>query len=145
MIYKSSDVAKKLNVAPNLISKIAKELHIPKDEQGYYTFTDKDITKINIYISKKNIEKPPTLEKQIQSLMKRIKENEYTISQKADSVVSFQLLQHRQELEDCRKEIDELHQKIGIIKDQLEQFHSVAATTPPPPKINGIWRKILGM
>lgn len=144
MVYKTSEVAKKLNVSPNLISKIAKELHIPKDNQGYYSFSDKDITKINIYISKKNIEKPQTIEKQLHSLLKRIKENEYSISQKADSVVSFQLLQHRQEIEDCRKEINELHHKIDILKDQLEQFHSVAATVPPEPKMNSLWKKILG-
>lgn len=145
MAYKTSDVAKKLDVTPNLISKIAKELQISKDEQGYYTFTDNDITKINIHISKKNIEKPPTVEKQLHALLKRIKDNEYSISQKADSVVSFQLLQHRQELEDCRKEIEGLHFKIDVLKDQLEQFQSVAATTPPPQKINSLWRKILSM
>lgn len=145
MAYKTSDVAKKLDVTPNLISKIAKELQISKDEQGYYTFTDKDISKINIHISKKNIEKPPTIERQLHTLLKRIKDNEYSISQKADSVVSFQLLQHRQELEECRKEIEGLQFKIDVLKDQIEQFQSVAATTPPPQKMNSLWRKLLGM
>lgn len=145
MVYKTAEVAKKLNVTPNLVSKMAKELKISKDEQGYYTFTDKDISKINVHISKKNIEKQSTLDIQLHNLLKRIKDNEYSISQKADNVVSFQLLQHRQEIEDCRKEIMELHHKIDILKDQLEQFHSVAATTPPPPKVDSLWRKILGM
>lgn len=145
MVYKTSEVAKKLKVTPNLISKIAKELHISKDNQGFYTFTEKDISKIDIYISKKNIEKPQNIETQLQSLLKRIKDNEYSISQKADSVVTFQLLQHRQEIEECHKEIENLHHKIEILKEQLEQFQSVAATTPPPLKTNSLWKKILGM
>lgn len=145
MNYKTSDVAKKLNVSSNMISKIAKELHMNKDEQGFYIFTEKDITKINIYISKKNIEKSPTFDNQLQQLLKRIKENEYTISQKADNVVTFQLLQHRQELEEFRKEIGNLNQKIDILKEQLLQFNAVAATSSPPPKINSLWKKILGI
>lgn len=145
MVYKSSEVAKKLNVTSQVISKIAKELQIQKNEQGHYLFTPKDIQKIEVYISKKSIEKSLTTEEQLHALLKRVKENEYTINQKADDVVTFQLLQHRQELEDLRKEIDNSHHKIDILKEQIEQFQSVAATTPIPPKMNSLWKKILGI
>lgn len=144
MIYKTTDVAKKLNISPNVITKIAKELMIQKNEHGHYIFTNKEIQQLEKYIENKKNTKQTQIDEQLSLIIKRIKENEYTISQKADNVVSFQLLNHREEIEELHESIAKLNKKIDIIDEQLIHYHSVAATTtttPRPKKLN-FWQKL---
>src|SRR5699024_10539239 len=65
---------------------------------------------------------------QFTSLEERMKDLEYSLTQKADDVVSYQLIQHRQELEDIHKEMKKIGEDLSVIQEQMIQFHSIAAT-----------------
>ncbi|WP_078543412.1 MerR family transcriptional regulator [Litchfieldia alkalitelluris] len=139
-------LAAKVGVSIRTIRKWIKffDLHCNKNEHGHYVFTDEDYTffcqirdhvasgrpkhEIKINTPRKGIlrntmikttEHP--LQQQISSLLERIERNEKNIERKASEVVSYQLLQHR-------REIDELNQKVEKLEAYIQDLEKEKKT-----------------
>lgn len=137
----TSEVAKLLGVSSSTIQRWVKQLRLPmeKNERGHYQFNSNDIQlfkKIHEQLQngtqlqditpvkeKKNhrigtvnvVEKDKTIER----LIKKVSELEISLFAKADSVTSYQLLQHRRELEDLQEHVKELTQQIEDLQKQM--------------------------
>lgn len=130
-------VSKLLNVSPRTILRWVKQLNLQleRNELGHYQFSETDITSLQ-YI-KEQLAKGTLLQdikidqqpKQVRvevanetekvnehpdqpSFQERLDELERTIHRKADDVVSYQLLQHRREMEELIKKIAKLEAKV---------------------------------
>jgi chromosome-anchoring protein RacA len=136
----TSALAAKVGVSSKTIRRWIKYFDIPcqKNEHGHYVFDDDDynffcqirdhvrkgIPKSEITIKpprkgiiiktmNTNVDHP--LQQQISSLIERIEQNEKAIEQKASEVVSYQLLQHR-------REIDELHSRVESLEAYIDKL-----------------------
>ncbi|RHW42045.1 MerR family transcriptional regulator [Neobacillus notoginsengisoli] len=125
----SSEVAKLLGVSTSTVQRWVKQLNLPmeRNERGHYTFSEDDIPilekirdqihngallqEIAPYQAKsprkgtvKAVEASPDIEK----LMMMFSDMERRIDSKADSVTSYQLIQHRKEIEELQNQVAEL-------------------------------------
>ncbi|MFY4775261.1 MerR family transcriptional regulator [Metabacillus sp. RGM 3146] len=139
----TSMAAKHLGVSSKTIQRWVKQLDLPmeRNELGHYLFEEKDIETLkkvqeqlnsgillqDIAIEKKqavrkgtaSLSMPP---EEITDIMERLKRLEKKMNDKADAVVSYQLLQHRREME-------ELTNRVKKIEQNLEQLSSVLSGT----------------
>lgn len=162
VIVKTKDAAELLGLSQTTIKRWAS--HFPtffqKDRYGHYAFSEKQISLL-IFIkdrvdqgdSLEQIKLPsnPVLEplKPFDSLMtpmedmlSRIREVERSLGQKADEVVSAQVLQHRTELEELRQVVAQLAATVENMRSPSPQhppfptqFPSPAAATDAPSPI----------
>ncbi|MBD1379680.1 MerR family transcriptional regulator [Metabacillus arenae] len=135
----TSAVAKELSVSTKTIQRWVKQLNLPmeRNELGHYFFTDKDIdllrevqTQIHngVLLQEIQVTKPKRtghlVEKKEATIddewLERLKEVERKVNEKADSVVSYQLLQHRQELEELQEKIKSLQMQLDELQKQKE-------------------------
>lgn len=134
-------VAKKLGVSPSTVGRWVRQLNleIKKNEYGHFIFSEDDIRKLKEYQLQlqKNIPDNNIKEKRTGIANITLSENEWLqrletlerkIEGKADRVVSYQLLQHRQELENLTKELTQIQNKLTdlsekITKLQLNESH----------------------
>lgn len=135
----TSMAAKHLGVSSKTIQRWVKQLDLPmeRNELGHYLFEEKDIETLKkvreqlnsgILLQDIMIEKKPALRKGTASLskqpeemtdiMERLTNLEKKMNDKADAVVSYQLLQHRREME-------ELTNRVKKIEQSLEQLSTV--------------------
>ncbi|MFE8696701.1 MerR family transcriptional regulator [Cytobacillus sp. FJAT-53684] len=133
----TSAVAKLLGVSPSTIQRWVKqlELKMERNELGHYLFTDEDITllkhvqeqlKTGVMLQDLSVEKKTrkgTVKAAVndsitEKLIARMNDFDQRLNQKADDVVSYQLLQHRREIEELQAEVKKLHERIEHLEDE---------------------------
>lgn len=135
----TSAVAKLLGVSSSTIQRWVKqlELQMERNELGHYSFTDEDIQllkqvqeqlKKGVMLQDVTVERKKTRTGVVKSagndpftekLLARINEFEQRLNKKADDVVSYQLLQHRREIEELQAEVDKLNKKIECLEEKI--------------------------
>jgi chromosome-anchoring protein RacA len=136
----TSEVAKLLGVSVSTIQRWVKQLELPmeRNERGHYHFNNEDIDLLkNIQLQiqtgtllqeiapvhekkpRKGIVKAPENNAELERLYMIVSELEAKVNSKADSVASYQLLQHRREIEDLHGQIKELTNHIDSLQSQL--------------------------
>lgn len=148
----TNEVAKKLNVSKSTIQRWVAQvkLDIDKTPHGYYRFNEADVETLKLIQEQVNnglplqkVSVPPKSRKGVISIpsnqvLKRIEQIERKLASKADEVVSYQLLQHRSEMEEMRKLINQLQNRVETLEEKLMSkdgvddailaFREVAAT-----------------
>ncbi|MBW9218621.1 MerR family transcriptional regulator [Anoxybacillus ayderensis] len=116
MELKTSAVAKRLGVSTKTVQRWVKKYNIPctKNEAGHYVFTNEAIEQLEKY------KFLGVDEEEKEHIEQRLDELERKIEQKADDVVSFQLLQHRREMEEMLQHIQQLEQRIAELERQKQ-------------------------
>jgi chromosome-anchoring protein RacA len=170
MELKTHEVAKELGMAPRTIRKWVQKYKIPcsKNDYGHYVYNRKAILlletlkassevagSMEVYESPLRSTEPTSIihqpnepkEQKMDLLYDRINRVERLLDQKADEVVSYQLLQQRKEIEDLTKRVGELEEIILAL-----QTPSVKKYEPPlifdqpvKTKRRGIFRSIFGL
>ncbi|RDE36247.1 MerR family transcriptional regulator [Parageobacillus thermoglucosidasius] len=142
MELKTSTVAKRLGVSPKTIQRWVKKYHIPcqKNEAGHYVFDAETISLLEqikfehgTALEQRDSQEPPnktsaealfTVYNQFASRLQHI---EHQLDQKADDVVSVQLLQHRQEIEELASHLHKLEQRIAKLEENAHKEQANAA------------------
>lgn len=140
-MMKTSDVAKELGVNPKTVLKWIKQHDIPceKNEIGHFEFTEEHLEQLKeiqttpssqrvqptegkrqgtVSISIEETEKWKEMEGKIDQLFMRLMENERRMERKAGEVVTFQILEHRSEIDDLQKKIQKLEARIQQLEDK---------------------------
>lgn len=151
----TAEFAKKLGVSTKTVRKWIKNLNIPctKNEYGHYVFEDTDLplfaeirnqvrsgvptekVDLNTQQPRKGTVRKmvqvndKTLSEKLNKMMDRIKENERRIEEKASDVVSYQLLQHRKEIDELQKRVQTLEAYIQRLEDEKEEIQKQTAIT----------------
>ncbi|WP_413309611.1 MerR family transcriptional regulator [Bacillus sp. 1P10SD] len=149
----TSEVAKSLGVSASTIQRWVKQLELPmeKNDRGHYHFTKEDINQLKtIHEQLQNgillqeitpvkarksvrkgvvtaIEKDEILEKIIQ----KVNNLEVSVNTKADSVASYQLLQHRQEIEDLQNQVKHLTKQLSDLDEKFNEMKRIAQLDQP--------------
>lgn len=140
----TSEVAKLLGVSSSTIQRWVKQLELPmeRNERGHYHFNQEDIDLLkNIQAQIQNgtllQEIAPVQEKkprkgilttapesnaELERLYMIVNELEAKVNSKADSVASYQLLQHRREIEDLQCQVIELTKQAEFLQSQLNEI-----------------------
>ncbi|MGG3468923.1 MerR family transcriptional regulator [Neobacillus pocheonensis] len=155
----TSEVAKLLGVSTSTIQRWVKQLDLPmeRNERGHYHFTSKDIDilkgiheqlqsgtliqeiapvkekKSSRKGTVKSVEKDETIEK----LMEKVSKLEIGLHAKADSVASYQLLQHRREIEELQQQITGLTQKVELLQTEIIELKKSSHLEKPLVLDNG--------
>ncbi|MDQ0162627.1 MerR family transcriptional regulator [Aeribacillus alveayuensis] len=130
----TTTAAKKIGVSPKTVQRWVKQLKLPmvRNELGHYIFAEEDIEllkdihkQIQNGVSMKDLTVNVPMKKEhgnenlkrfssddTEKIWSKLQELEFMVNQKADDVVSYQLLQHRQEMEELQKRIEQLEMKI---------------------------------
>lgn len=168
MELKTHEVAKELGMAPRTIRKWVQKHNIPcsKNDYGHYVYDAKAIARLetlkanseiagtfewfdadtpNPQKVKRNDTTP--IEQKMEALMERVSRTEQLVQQKADDVVSYQLLQQRKEMEELTKKVEKLEEML----DQLQAKQGkkleppLIFDQPPQPKRRNVFRSIFGL
>ena len=141
----TSAVAKMLGVSPSTIQRWVKQanLHMERTELGHYQFSEdsieilKDIKDqlnkgvllqdLKIKGRKQRKATIPVVKQEfpVEKLMKRMEEIESRLNRKADEVVSYQILQHRREIEELQNEVARLNEIITSMEEAAVQRETV--------------------
>jgi chromosome-anchoring protein RacA len=151
MELKTSSVAARLGVSPKTIHRWAKKHNVPyrKNEFGHYVFDAEAITLleqikfeqsaiVEPYTRHEQKEKPQNkfnaealfqvyVEPRLDQFTSRLQQIEHKLDQKADDVVSVQLLHHRQEIEELVSHLRSLEQRIARLEESANKAQ--ASTT----------------
>jgi chromosome-anchoring protein RacA len=148
----TNDVAKLLGVSSSTIQRWVKQLELPmeRNERGHYHFNDEDIDLLkNIQEQIQNgallQEIAPVQEKKsrkgtvkagdnnaaLERLYTIVNELEAKMNSKADSVASYQLLQHRKEIEDLEKQVKVLTKQVEMLQSQLDELKKTSLPDKP--------------
>ncbi|MGG3888482.1 MerR family transcriptional regulator [Metabacillus fastidiosus] len=171
-------VSKLLNVSPRTVMRWAKQLNLQleRNELGHYQFSEADITSLqNVkdQLAKGVLLQDITAEGQKKKrigivnnteiqmdynqheFQERLDDLERTINGKADDVVSYQLLQHRKEMEELIKKIASLEEKVQNMekeatktehkKEKVLIFDHPEQKTSFQPKRKNIISSIFGL
>ncbi|QQK79929.1 MerR family transcriptional regulator [Salicibibacter cibi] len=115
-LVKTKNVAEVLRVAPKTVQTWVRKYQIPvqTNDRGHYLYDHNSIDRLRtVKSTQMPEEKEPFIEreakptyeeaeKRMDDILRRLDHLENMIEQKADEVVSFQLLKHRQELDDVQ-------------------------------------------
>jgi chromosome-anchoring protein RacA len=136
----TGEVAKLLGVSISTVQRWVKQLKLPmeKNDRGHYLFKEEDIellkdihqqiqqgillSDIAPHYERKariGVIKDTSSEPAIEKLSSKITELEIKLNDKADSVTTYQLLQHRREIEELQNQIKSLTNKISLLEKQL--------------------------
>lgn len=132
-MLKTSQVAEALNISSKTVLSIAKKIHIQpkKNDFGHYLFSEEDVLRMSEYVpqSSRSLEKKPTTSsKQEESLIERIDELERELRDTNYETIQYQLLIHRQEIE----ELITLNKQL---KEQLEEVQKEILELKQPKHI----------
>ncbi|WP_108671064.1 MerR family transcriptional regulator [Peribacillus acanthi] len=131
-------VSRILNVSPKTIRKWVKQLNLDlnKNELGHFLFEKEDVEELkrlqqqlqkgvllqDVQVIKKPDKETRTIKNETEMMEKflsKLDQVERKLDQKADAVVSYQLLQHRREIEELHEEITRLnHRIVALEKNQ---------------------------
>jgi chromosome-anchoring protein RacA len=148
----TSAVAKLLGVSPSTIQRWVKQanLQMERTELGHYQFSEdsieilKDIKDqlnkgallqdLKIKGRKHRKATIPAVKPDIamDQLMKRMENFETRLNSKADEVVSYQILQHRREIEELQNEIARLSEVIASMEEAAAQQEQLAEEENKP-------------
>ncbi|PLR72475.1 chromosome segregation protein [Bacillus sp. UMB0728] len=161
MKMNTNKAASSLGVSPSTIQRWVKQfgLEVGRNELGHYHFEEdqleilKDIqSQIQngalVHEVKLSVQKTPEVKQQnedhsvqIKELADKVTQLDSRLDSKADDVVSYQLLQHRREIEDLKTQLLQMAEKVG----QLEASSQIAASDQLPvfdhPSIKRSWKK----
>ncbi|MBX9974152.1 MerR family transcriptional regulator [Cytobacillus firmus] len=132
----TSAAAKLLGVSPSTIQRWVKQLGLrtERNELGHYLFTEEDINLLkqvqdqlnqgiilqDVTVNGKKARigtvQGETAEPAMEKIYLKISELEQRLNGKADDVVSYQLLQHRSEIEELQKENARLLKRIEVLE-----------------------------
>jgi chromosome-anchoring protein RacA len=149
----TSEVAKILGVSASTIQRWIKQLELPmeRNERGHFHFSQGDIEilrgikeqiqngsllqEITTAETKKprkgSIRTEPHHD-QFEKLVRKVSELEISINAKADSVASYQLLQHRSEIEELQNQIKLLNKQVETLQNQLSLLQRPSQIEKPP-------------
>ncbi|WP_425456188.1 MerR family transcriptional regulator [Bacillus yapensis] len=150
-----------LGVSSSTVQRWVKHLGLKmeRNEFGHYLYSEEDIQILkefkqqlqdgipfqDIQVTKKvrrgsrNMQKT---DEQDQSFLERLKVVERKVESKADSVVSYQLLQHRREIEDLKKEIESLNSQIKELVEKTKQVEEDQTDSTEPILVTRKRKKI---
>lgn len=133
----TSAVSKLLGVSSSTVQRWVKHLglRMQRNEFGHYVYSEEDVERLRQYkeqiqngipigiITEKNPLRKATVKLQGRDLknekmLEKLNMLERKIESKADSVVSYQLLQHRSEIEDLKSQIQLLHRQIHELMEE---------------------------
>jgi chromosome-anchoring protein RacA len=137
----TSAVAKLLGVSPSTIQRWVKQanLQMERTELGHYQFSDESIEilkdiqdqlnkgvllqdlKIKGRKQRKATITASNPDLALDKILKRMEEFENRLNRKADEVVSYQLLQHRREIEELQNEVARLKEVITSMEEAAPQ------------------------
>jgi chromosome-anchoring protein RacA len=150
----TSEVAKLLGVSASTIQRWVKQLELPmeRNERGHYHFNNQDIdllkdiqtqiqngtllqeiAPVREKKTRKGIVKVPENNAALERLYTIISELELKVNSKADSVASYQLLQHRREIEDLNNQVTDLTKLVESLQSQVLELRSM--TLPDKPLV----------
>ncbi|MDN4074520.1 MULTISPECIES: MerR family transcriptional regulator [Fictibacillus] len=140
MVFKTKTVSEELGVNPTTIQRWVKHFNLTcqKNDHGHYLFSEQDIedlreikkqldagllmNDIQIAAQVKSPEAPVKagkFDERFESLMTQIEKLEKKIEEKADDVLSYQVLQHATEMDDMMKRLIKIEEKIEDIEVKL--------------------------
>lgn len=144
----SAEVAKLLGVSVSTVQRWVKQLNLPmeRNERGHYFFKNEDIQLLKeiheklqngallqditpvkeIKPSRTGVVKTVESTIEIKELQEKIKKIERSVNSKADSVVSYQLLQHRREIEELQENINELTNLVDKLQTEIAKLKTTA-------------------
>jgi chromosome-anchoring protein RacA len=152
MMMNTNEVAKLLGVSTSTIQRWVKQLELPmeRNERGHYFFNQEDIELLrNIQEQIQNGTllqdispvKGRTIRKgtvkavennaELERLFTIVSDLEAKMNSKADSVASYQLLQHRREIEDLNNQIKELTYQLDSLQSELNELKKPAMIEKP--------------
>ncbi|WP_078409178.1 MerR family transcriptional regulator [Priestia abyssalis] len=162
-MMKTSDVAKELGINPKTVLKWVKQHDIPceKNELGHFEFTDQHLEQLKqvqsnspsqrvastvskregtVSLTIEETEKWQEMQKQIDQMLMRLMENERRIEEKAGEVVTFQILEHRSEIDDLQQKVEKLEARIQELEEKKQTESSLSHL---PQKRTSRWRTFL--
>ncbi len=162
----TKSVAELLDISTSTVLRWVKQLNLDmeRNEQGHFIFSEEkiDILKdvkqqlqsgillhdISIDKTKRiGVAKTVSPELNRSQLEERVNQMETSLNQKADSVVSYQLLQHRREIDDLQEQVSFLINRLAEIEEVLIKQKEVAATVEEeiiPRKKKNFFKAIFG-
>lgn len=162
MELKTSNVAKRLGVSPKTVQRWVKKYNIPcsKNEAGHYVFDAETLALLEqikfehgaaledsdiIDIEEKDAFSAEAffttyVQQQLDKFTSRLQRMERQLDQKADEVVSFQLLQHRQEIDELTTYIHELEQRLALLEKVNHDRSLDEENSRKKPKRRGLSR-----
>ncbi|WP_349407533.1 MerR family transcriptional regulator [Pseudalkalibacillus sp. SCS-8] len=141
-LVKTKVVSKKLNVNPTTIQRWVKYFDIPcpKNDHGHYLFREEDIDRLHeiqqllkqgLQMSdiklndREEVVKPQKgaglkeMDASFNQLQEQLNLLESKVSQKADEVLSYQVMQHRKDMDQMSTRLTELEEKMLVLEEQL--------------------------
>lgn len=147
----TSAISRMLGVSSSTVQRWVKHLGLKmeRNEFGHYLYSEEDVQILkefkqqlqdgvpfqDIQVTKKvrrGTVKMQKSEEPGQGYLERLKDVERKVESKADSVVSYQLLQHRREIEDLKKEIQSLNLQIKELIDKSKQVEENQTESSEP-------------
>ena len=161
---KTNEIADEIGVSPRTVRDWVKRYKIPciKNEFGHYVYDEVAVKRI-IGISgkvtipnlaekkslKKNLKENGTDMSQLEKVLERLVTIEKQLDQKADDVVSYQLLQQRREIEELTKKVETLELSLLHLEKKLTAKNdtSIQENIPAnlPKKRRGIAKTIFSI
>ncbi|WP_404350342.1 MerR family transcriptional regulator [Sutcliffiella horikoshii] len=172
MELKTHEVAKELGMAPRTVRKWVQKYEIPcrKNDYGHYVYDeealarletlkasgevagaldiafDTDIKEVQFENMSTRNEESKALEHRLENLTERVSRTERMVQQKADEVVSYQLLQQRKEIEELTKTVDRLEKMIDQMQTPVKKIEPpLIFDQPPQQKRRNVFRSIFGL
>ncbi|MDN4522857.1 MerR family transcriptional regulator [Fictibacillus fluitans] len=142
MVFKTKTVSEELGVNPTTIQRWVKHFNLAcqKNDHGHYLFSEQDIEDlreikkqldagllmgdIQIAAAKTKEAEPKAqpaiaFDERFDQLMAQIEKLEKKLEEKADDVLSYQVLQHATEMDDMMKRLVKIEEKIEDIEVKL--------------------------
>ncbi|WP_404431654.1 MerR family transcriptional regulator [Sutcliffiella horikoshii] len=171
MELKTHEVAKELGMAPRTVRKWVQKYEIPcrKNDYGHYVYDeealarletlkasgevagamdvafDTDIKEVQLENMSARNEEGKALEHRLENLTERVCRTERMVQQKADEVVSYQLLQQRKEIEELTKTVDRLEKMLDQLQTPVKKMEPPLIFDQPPQKRRNVFRSIFGL
>ncbi len=161
-------VAELLGISVSTVQRWVKQLalEMERNELGHFIFSEEDIAllkevknqlqqgkilqEIEVGNSNKRTGHVKTgdSDEYLEQITSKLNELEISLDQKADSVVSYQLLQHRREIEELQEQIALLTEKISNMEEVLQRDKEAALSKEnlknTPRKRNKFLQSIFG-
>lgn len=172
MELKTHEVAKELGMAPRTVRKWVQKYEIPcrKNDYGHYVYDEEALARLETLkasgevagaldvafdtdinegqfenLSVRN-EGGKALEHRLENLTERVSRTERMVQQKADEVVSYQLLQQRKEIEELTKKVERLEMMLEQLQTPVKKMEPpLIFDQPPQQKRRNVFRSIFGL